>query len=131
LNKNNSSSEELNSSIQHLISILESQKQSHDAVISKNRTDEGNISKSTKNDMIELMVKDLVQTLKSNKSRLRTTIFIERRRYTILNQWIISGANGKRYSSQFVWLLCLFLSHARTRLAKSNFLTTNLMISAE
>ncbi|WP_171888441.1 hypothetical protein [Klebsiella pneumoniae] len=59
LNKNNSSSEELNSSIQHLISILESQKQSHDAVISKNRTDEGNISKSTKNDMIELMVKDL------------------------------------------------------------------------
>ncbi|WP_228983354.1 hypothetical protein, partial [Klebsiella pneumoniae] len=42
-------------------------------------------------------------------------------------QWIISGANGKRYSSQFVWLLCLFLSHARTRLAKSNFLTTNLM----
>ena len=48
LNKNNSSSEELNSSIQHLISILESQKQSHDAVISKNRTDEGNISKSTK-----------------------------------------------------------------------------------
>ncbi|MGK1629162.1 hypothetical protein ACR957_23205 [Klebsiella pneumoniae] len=30
LNKNNSSSEELNSSIQHLISILESQKQSHD-----------------------------------------------------------------------------------------------------
>ncbi|EMP9991143.1 hypothetical protein RFH01_004891 [Klebsiella pneumoniae] len=46
-------------SIQHLISILESQKQSHDAVISKNRTDEGNISKSTKNDMIELMVKDL------------------------------------------------------------------------
>nr|QTX13857.1 hypothetical protein [Klebsiella pneumoniae] len=39
---------------------------------------------------------------------MRTTIFIELRRYTILNQWIISGANGKRYSSQFVWLLCLF-----------------------
>jgi hypothetical protein len=42
LNKNNSSSEELNSSIQRLISILESQKQSHDAVISKNITAEAN-----------------------------------------------------------------------------------------
>ncbi|HBR5503287.1 TPA: hypothetical protein L9168_005135 [Klebsiella pneumoniae] len=59
LNKNNSSSEELNSSIQHLISILESQKQSHDAAISKNITAEGNVLKSTKNDMIELMVEDL------------------------------------------------------------------------
>ena len=59
LNKNNSSSEELNSSIQHLISILESQKQSHDAVISKNITAEANVLKSTKNDMIELMVEDL------------------------------------------------------------------------
>ncbi|UVW55859.1 hypothetical protein NYO12_28180 (plasmid) [Klebsiella variicola] len=59
LNKNNSSSEELNSSIQHLISILESQKQSHDAVISKNITAEGNVLKSTKNDMIGLMVEDL------------------------------------------------------------------------
>lgn len=59
LNKNNSSSEELNSSIQHLISILESQKQSHDAVISKNITAEGNILKSTKNDMIGSMVEDL------------------------------------------------------------------------
>ncbi|ENC9861351.1 hypothetical protein ABLG29_004741 [Klebsiella variicola] len=59
LNKNNSSSEELNSSIQHLISILESQKQSHDAVIYKNITAEGNVLKSTKNDMIGLMVEDL------------------------------------------------------------------------
>lgn len=59
LNKNNSSSEELNSSIQHLISILESQKQSHDAAISKNITAEGNVLKSTKNVMIELMVEDL------------------------------------------------------------------------
>lgn len=59
LNKNNSSSEELNSSIQHLISILESQKQSHDVVISKNITAEGNVLKSTKNDMIGLMVEDL------------------------------------------------------------------------
>lgn len=59
LNKNNSSSEELNSSIQHLISILESQKQSHDAAISKKITAEGNVLKSTKNDMIELMVEDL------------------------------------------------------------------------
>ncbi|EPU6067875.1 MULTISPECIES: hypothetical protein [Klebsiella] len=59
LNKNNSSSEDLNSSIQHLISILESQKQSHDAAISKNITAEGNVLKSTKNDMIELMVEDL------------------------------------------------------------------------
>lgn len=59
LNKNNSSSEELNSSIQRLISILESQKQSHDAVISKNITAEANVLKSTKNDMIELMVEDL------------------------------------------------------------------------
>ncbi|HBW1846576.1 TPA: hypothetical protein N3414_005420 [Klebsiella quasipneumoniae subsp. quasipneumoniae] len=59
LNKNNSSSEELNSSIQHLISILESQKQSHDAVISKNITAEGNVLKSTKNDMIGSMVEDL------------------------------------------------------------------------
>ncbi|EGJ6544592.1 hypothetical protein RFE48_003740 [Klebsiella pneumoniae] len=59
LNKNNSSSEELNSSIQHLISVLESQKQSHDAVISKNITAEGNVLKSTKNDMIGLMVEDL------------------------------------------------------------------------
>ncbi|EIC1057240.1 hypothetical protein K9686_002147 [Escherichia coli] len=59
LNKNNSSSEELNSSIQHLISILESQKQSHDAAISKNITAEGNVLKSAKNDMIELMVEDL------------------------------------------------------------------------
>lgn len=59
LNKNNSSSEELNSSIQHLISILESQKQRHDAAISKNITAEGNVLKSTKNDMIELMVEDL------------------------------------------------------------------------
>lgn len=59
LNKNNSSSEELNSSIQHLISILESQKQSQDAAISKNITAEGNVLKSTKNDMIELMVEDL------------------------------------------------------------------------
>ncbi|WP_230514585.1 hypothetical protein [Klebsiella pneumoniae] len=59
LNKNNSSSEELNSSIQRLISILESQKQSHDAVISKNITVEANVLKSTKNDMIELMVEDL------------------------------------------------------------------------
>lgn len=59
LNKNNSSSEELNSSIQHLISILESQKQSHDAAISKNITAQGNVLKSTKNDMIELMVEDL------------------------------------------------------------------------
>lgn len=59
LNKNNSSSEELNSSIQHLISILESQKQSHDAVISKNITAEGNVLKSTQNDMIGLMVEDL------------------------------------------------------------------------
>ncbi len=48
LNKNNSSSEELNSSIQRLISILESQKQSHDAVISKNITAEANVLKSTK-----------------------------------------------------------------------------------
>ncbi|EKR5521846.1 hypothetical protein [Klebsiella pneumoniae] len=59
LNKNNSSSEELNSSIQHLISILESQKQSHDAAISKNITAEGNVLKSTKNDMIGSMVEDL------------------------------------------------------------------------
>ncbi|HBR4795806.1 TPA: hypothetical protein L9W51_005220 [Klebsiella pneumoniae] len=59
LNKNNSSSEELNSSIQHLISILESQKQSHDAAISENITAEGNVLKSTRNDMIELMVEDL------------------------------------------------------------------------
>ncbi|HDE1089372.1 TPA: hypothetical protein PCB55_003465 [Klebsiella quasipneumoniae] len=59
LNKNNSSSEELNFSIQHLISILESQKQSHDAVISKNITAEGNALKSTKNDMIGSMVEDL------------------------------------------------------------------------
>ncbi|HDU5153535.1 TPA: hypothetical protein RFU61_001839 [Klebsiella pneumoniae subsp. pneumoniae] len=59
LNKNNSSSEELNFSIQHLISILESQKQSHDAVISKNITAEGNVLKSTKNDMIGSMVEDL------------------------------------------------------------------------
>ncbi|EIV9890867.1 hypothetical protein ABNU27_27860 [Klebsiella pneumoniae] len=59
LNKNNRSSEELNSSIQRLISILESQKQSHDAVISKNITAEANVLKSTKNDMIELMVEDL------------------------------------------------------------------------
>ncbi|EOF4707397.1 hypothetical protein FKK89_27305 [Klebsiella pneumoniae] len=59
LNKNNSSSEELNSSIQRLISILESQKQSHDAVISKNITAEANVLKSTKIDMIELMVEDL------------------------------------------------------------------------
>lgn len=59
LNKNNSSSEELNSSIQHLISILESQKRSRDAAISKNITAEGNVLKSTKNDMIELMVEDL------------------------------------------------------------------------
>ncbi|HHP6095483.1 TPA: hypothetical protein ACSEJD_003374 [Klebsiella pneumoniae] len=59
LNKNNSSSEELNSSIQRLISILESQKQSHNAVISKNITAEANVLKSTKNDMIELMVEDL------------------------------------------------------------------------
>lgn len=59
LNKNNSSSEELNSSIQHLISILESQKQSHDAVISKNITAEGNVLNSTKNDMIGSMVEDL------------------------------------------------------------------------
>ena len=59
LNKNNSSSEELNSSIQHLISILESQKQSHDAVISKNITAEGNVLKTTKNDMIGSMVEDL------------------------------------------------------------------------
>ncbi|MHA8898805.1 hypothetical protein ACYBAJ_24070 [Klebsiella pneumoniae] len=59
LNKNNSSSKELNSSIQRLISILESQKQSHDAVISKNITAEANVLKSTKNDMIELMVEDL------------------------------------------------------------------------
>ncbi|MGS3499647.1 hypothetical protein ACB379_25165, partial [Klebsiella michiganensis] len=46
-------------SIQRLISILESQKQSHDAVISKNITAEANVLKSTKNDMIELMVEDL------------------------------------------------------------------------
>lgn len=59
LNKNNSSSEELNSSIQHLISILESQKRSRDAAISKNITAEGNVLKSTKNDMIELMGEDL------------------------------------------------------------------------
>lgn len=75
LNKNNSSSEELNSSIQHLISILESQKQSHDAVISKNITAEGNVLKSTKNDMIGLMVEDLVtdaqkQRVDTNKNDL-------------------------------------------------------------
>jgi hypothetical protein len=81
--------------------------------------------------MIELMVEDLGADAQKQQVALRTTIFIERRRYTILKQWMISGANGKRYSSQFVWLVCLFLSHARTRLAKSNFLTTNLMISAE
>jgi hypothetical protein len=43
--------------------------------------------------MIELMVEDLGADAQKQQVALRTTIFIERRRYTILNQWIISGAN--------------------------------------
>jgi hypothetical protein len=80
--------------------------------------------------MIELMVEDLgadaqkQQVAIENNDLHRTTALYDSQSMDDLrSQW--------RYSSQFVWLLCLFLSHARTRLAKSNFLTTNLMISAE
>ncbi|MBF1945837.1 hypothetical protein [Klebsiella pneumoniae] len=94
LNKNNSSSEELNSSIQHLISILESQKQSHDAVISKNITAEGNVLKSTKNDMIGLMVEDLgadaqkQQVAIENNDLHRTTAINESQAMDdLMSQW--------------------------------------------
>ncbi|HID2793118.1 TPA: hypothetical protein ACXF7C_003977 [Klebsiella pneumoniae] len=94
LNKNNSSSEELNSSIQRLISILESQKQSHDAVISKNINAEANVLKSTKNDMIELMVEDLGADAQKQKVAIenndlhRTTAINESQAMDdLLSQW--------------------------------------------
>ncbi|HHF8305450.1 TPA: hypothetical protein ACPT7H_004804 [Klebsiella pneumoniae] len=95
LNKNNSSSEELNSSIQHLISILESQKQSHDAAISKNITAEGNVLKSTKNDMIGLMVEDLGADAQKQKVAIenndlhRTTAINESQAMDdLMSQWL-------------------------------------------
>lgn len=95
LNKNNSSSEELNSSIQHLISLLESQKKIHEAVISKNITDEANGLKSTKNDMIDLFVEDLVSdvqkqqvAIENNDLHRTTALYDSQAMDDLRSQWL-------------------------------------------
>ena len=95
LNKNNSSSEELNSSIQHLVSLLESQKKIHEAVTSKNITDEANGLKSTKNDMIDLFVEDLVSdvqkqqvAIENNDLHRTTALYDSQAMDDLRSQWL-------------------------------------------
>ena len=95
LNKNNSSSEELNSSIQHLVSLLESQKQIHEAVTAKNITDEASGLKSTKNDMIDLFVEDLVSdvqkqqvAIENNDLHRTTALYDSQAMDDLRSQWL-------------------------------------------